>query len=173
MEPFVRDGGPDDAEDVLRIKTETWKTAYRGLLPQDFLDELRVELREVELWRARFAGAAERVVIGEAGGVSAGFSLFGSARDREIPGGEIYAIYVLSEHWSTGLGLALMNRSVARLREMGHAEAGLWVLESNVRARRFYERFGFTLSGRVQDVEGLPVAAPEVHYRLPLAADGA
>ncbi|MFF5207047.1 GNAT family N-acetyltransferase [Streptosporangium sp. NPDC000396] len=168
MGAFVRDGGPDDAEDVLRIKNETWKTAYQGLLPQDFLDDLRVEPRAVEVWRGRLADDALHAMIGEVDGEAAGFSLFGSARDEGLTGGEIYAIYVLSSHWSTGLGLALMERSTARLREMGHADVGLWVLEGNTRARRFYERFGFTPSGRTQDVEGMPFPVPEVHYRLSL-----
>ncbi|MER5322815.1 GNAT family N-acetyltransferase [Streptosporangium roseum] len=173
MGAFVRDGRPDDAADVLRVRTETWKTAYRGLLPQDYLDDLRVEPRAVEVWRGRLSCGAGRLVIGEAAGEVAGFGLFGPARDEGLTGGEIYAIYVLSAHWSTGLGLALMERSVARLREMGHTEAGLWVLEGNARARAFYERFGFTPSGRVKDVEGLPFPVSEVHYRLSLAGTGA
>ncbi|MDP9866522.1 MULTISPECIES: GNAT family N-acetyltransferase [Streptosporangium] len=173
MGAFVRDGGPDDALDVMRIRTETWKTAYKGLLPQDFLDALRIEPRAVELLRGRLAGGAEHLVIGEAGGEAAGFSLFGPARGEGLTGGEVYALYALSGHWSTGLGLAMMERSVARLRGMGHAEAGLWVLEGNARARGFYERFGFTLSGRAQDAAGLPFSVPEVHYRLSLAPAGA
>ncbi|MET8338694.1 hypothetical protein ABZV14_37405 [Streptosporangium canum] len=60
----MRDGHPDDAEDVLRVRTETWKAAYRGLfpglprLPQDYPDDPRVEPRAVEVWRGRLSLAA-------------------------------------------------------------------------------------------------------------------
>ncbi|GGS51189.1 N-acetyltransferase [Planobispora rosea] len=188
MGAFVREGVRDDVEAVLRIKNATWRTAYRGLLPQDFLDGLSVTRRAVEAWRGRIGSGAQHLLVGgpagnppgetdgEPDGETAGFSLYGPARDEGIGGGEVYAIYVLAGHWSTGLGLALMTRSVERLRELGHREAGLWVLEGNTRARRFYERFGFTPSGRAQDVEGMPFPAPEVHYRMslaPVSADSA
>ncbi|GIH99534.1 GNAT family N-acetyltransferase [Planobispora takensis] len=188
MRVFVRQGVPDDLEAVLRIKNETWKTAYRGLLPQDFLDGLSVTPRALEFWREWTTSGGGHLLVGGEGGDAdggpgeeiAGFSVFGAERDPEQGraaageggeaggGGEVFAIYVLPERWSTGLGLALMTRSVERLRELGHREAGLWVLEGNARARRFYERFGFTLSGRVQDVPGMPFPATEVHYRMPI-----
>ncbi|MBG0830727.1 GNAT family N-acetyltransferase [Planomonospora sp. ID67723] len=162
----MREGAPGDVEAVLRIKNETWRTAYRGLLPQDFLDGLSVTPRAVETWRARIGSGAQRLVVGETAGEVSGFALYGPAEDERIGGGEIYAIYVLAGHWSTGLGRALMTRATGHLAALGHRETGLWVLEGNARARRFYERFGFTLSGRVQDVDGLPFPVPEVHYRM-------
>ncbi|GIH90623.1 GNAT family N-acetyltransferase [Planobispora siamensis] len=196
MRVFVRDGVQDDVEAVLRIKNETWRAAYRGLLPQDFLDGLSVTPGALEFWREWTTSGGGHLLVGGRSGDTgggpgeeiAGFSVFGSERDPEQDpeqdrerdraadgeggeaggNGEVYAIYVLPGHWSTGLGLALMTRSIERLREMGHREAGLWVLEGNARARRFYERFGFTLSGRVQDVPGLPFPATEVHYRMPI-----
>ncbi|GAA3440811.1 GNAT family N-acetyltransferase [Planomonospora venezuelensis] len=165
----MRDGGPDDVGAVLRVKNETWRTAYRGLLPQDFLDGLSVTPRAVQAWRARIGSGAQHLAVGEAGGEVSGFVLYGPAEDEGTGGAEIHAIYVLAEHWSTGLGLALMAHAVGHLAELGYREAGLWVLEGNARARRFYERFGFTPSGRVQDVDGLPFPAPELHYRMALA----
>ncbi|MFF4777067.1 GNAT family N-acetyltransferase [Microtetraspora fusca] len=80
----------------------------------------------------------------------------------------MYAIYTLKECWSSGLGPDLMALSLARLTELGHGEAGLWVLEANPRARRFYEKSGFALSGRTQAAEISGVSLPEVHYRMTL-----
>ncbi|NRQ36763.1 GNAT family N-acetyltransferase [Nonomuraea sp. NN258] len=65
-----------------------------------------------------------------------------------------------AEEFSTGMGRALMAATVDRA---GAAELGLWVLRDNARARRFYERAGFTPSGRAR-TEGDPPLA-EVHYR--------
>jgi ribosomal protein S18 acetylase RimI-like enzyme len=92
--------------------------------------------------------------------------MYGPSRDDDIPGTEVYAIYVLPEEFSTGMGRALMAAAVAEL--PGAAEVGLWVLADNPRARRFYERFGFTLSGRSKTLPHPPLQ--EVHYRLRLPA---
>ncbi|MFC4061265.1 GNAT family N-acetyltransferase [Planomonospora corallina] len=164
----VRAGGPDDVEAVLHVKNASWRSAYRGLVPQDVLDGLAVTSRAVQAWRELIGSGERHLVVGEDGGRITGFSVYGPAEDAGIGGGEVYAIYVLAEHWSTGLGLALMTRSVDHLRELGHDRAGLWVLEGNTRARRFYERFGFAPTGRVEDVPGLPAGIPELHYGMTL-----
>ena len=85
--------------------------------------------------------------------------------------GEVMALYVVPEHWSTGAGLALMNAGVDHLVEQGLTEIRLWTIADNPRARRFYERFGFLLDGnsRVQPVgpgyEHLP-SIKHVRYTL-------
>ncbi|GAA3163745.1 GNAT family N-acetyltransferase [Planomonospora alba] len=156
---------------MLHVKNTSWRSAYRGLLPQDFLDGLAVTSRAVEAWRELIGSGERHLVVGEAGGRIVGFSVYGPAEDAAIGGGEVYAIYLLAEHWSTGLGRALLTRSVDHLRELGFDRAGLWVLEGNTRARRFYERFGFAPTGRVENVAGLPVEVPELHYGMVLAPD--
>lgn len=150
----VRDAVRDEAEEVLHVKNASWRAAYHGLLPDAYLDALTVTPAQVEHWQ-RMIGD-RRVLVAEAEGRIAGLSAFGQA--------EIYAIYVLPEHWSTGLGAALMTRSLRRLRELGYDTAGLWVFEANPRARRFYERMGFTLSGRSEIEEREEFAEPVVHY---------
>lgn len=167
MDFIVRDGLSDEAAEVLRVKNASWQAAYRGLLPDDYLDGLTVTPATLEGWRRMMAAHDRGVVVGESGQQIVGLSAFGPAAQGEA-GGEIYAIYVLPEHWSTGLGRALMARSLERLRELGHTEVGLWVFAGNPRARRFYERAGFTLSGRQETAEGPGFAEPEVHYRLAL-----
>ncbi|MEV0971271.1 GNAT family N-acetyltransferase [Microtetraspora glauca] len=172
----VRRGEPADAEEVLRVKNTSWQAAYRGLLPDAYLDALVVTPGAVAHWRAMMADPLRGVVVGEAGEEIVGLSAFGPVEDPVRDGGpdcEIYAIYALREHWSTGLGRALMTRSLDRLRELGHREVGLWAFEANARARRFYERIGFALSGRVQTMDVSGASFPEVHYRMALAADSA
>jgi hypothetical protein len=47
----------------------------------------------------------------------------------------------------------------------GYPSATLWVLEDNLRARRFYEREGWILDGGRRDEAFLGVTVPEVRYR--------
>jgi GNAT superfamily N-acetyltransferase len=86
----------------------------------------------------------------------------GPSRDR-APGGELYAIYVDPDSWSTGVGRALIARAEERLAEE-YDEATLWVLDDNPRARRFYERAGWAPDGASKREERLGVAALEVRY---------
>lgn len=60
--------------------------------------------------------------------------------------GEIVSIYFLPEYIGKGHGQALLNRCVEELNGKGYKNILLWVLEDNQRARRFYEKNGFTCS---------------------------
>jgi ribosomal protein S18 acetylase RimI-like enzyme len=53
--------------------------------------------------------------------------------------GEVYAISVDPRRWGEGIGRELLSASEEATRELSYREAGLWVLEDNPRARRFYE----------------------------------
>ena len=84
---------------------------------------------------------------------------------RDDDTGELYAIYVRPNSWSTGAGLALMDAGVDWLAERW-PEAVLWVAEENPRARRFYERYGW-IAGTTRVEEVVPGAhISEVLYRL-------
>lgn len=160
----------DDSEAIEHVRMATWRVAYQGIMPGPYLDALEVR-------PAMVRGRAEGIAAGVTAGVVAlrdgnlrGFSLYGRSRDQEIDGMEVYAIYVMPDEFSTGMGRALMAESVERVRGSGHAEVGLWVLADNARARRFYERFGFTASGRTKVLPDPPLE--ELHYRMPLTEAG-
>jgi ribosomal protein S18 acetylase RimI-like enzyme len=99
-------------------------------------------------------------------GVVVGFVSVGPADDKTLAAdvGELYAIYVHPSVWDVGAGRALMSRAVQALRELGYARAVLWVLGSNERARRFYERAGWTADGATKVEERPGVALHEVRY---------
>lgn len=82
--------------------------------------------------------------------------------------GEVYALYVTPAWWSTGAGRSLMGEALAALEADGYQRAVLWVLAANNRARRFYERAGFTTDGESNILAGLG-GVLEVRYARPLA----
>jgi ribosomal protein S18 acetylase RimI-like enzyme len=65
--------------------------------------------------------------------------------------------------WGKGVGHAMMEFALAELRRQGYHEVVLWVFEANDRARKFYERHGFTIDGAVKD-SGF-AGTQEVRYR--------
>ena len=60
---------------------------------------------------------------------------------------EVFAIYLAQQAAGIGIGRALFTRVVDGLQRQGYKQARLWVLESNSRARRFYEAAGWTPDG--------------------------
>jgi GNAT superfamily N-acetyltransferase len=77
------------------------------------------------------------------------------------------ALYVRPEAWGTGVAVRLHDRAVEALREAGVERARLWVLEGNVRARRFYERRGWVEDGTTREVP-FPPNPIDLGYSLAL-----
>jgi ribosomal protein S18 acetylase RimI-like enzyme len=175
----VRPASPEDAARLAAIHVRSWQVGYRGLLPEKYLDRLDPADR-VERWRRILLDtdwsrggvlvlAADGVLADDAGLV--GFAGFGPSRDADADPaqvGEIAAIYLLPEVWGGGLGRQLMAAAVALLAGAGYAQATLWVLDSNVRARRFYASCGWGEDGASRRDETLGFPITKVRFRRPL-----
>jgi ribosomal protein S18 acetylase RimI-like enzyme len=179
MPHTVRPASPEDAARLAAIHVRSWQVAYRGLLPQEYLDRLDPADR-VERWRRILLDTdwpRGGVLVLAADGVLAadaellGFAGFGPSRDADANPAqvaEITTIYLLPEVWGSGLGRQLMSVAVDRLAGAGYSQATLWVLDSNVRARRFYASCGWAEDGASQRDETLGFPITEVRFRRPL-----
>ncbi|HEX7168401.1 MAG TPA: GNAT family N-acetyltransferase [Acidimicrobiales bacterium] len=108
---------------------------------------------------------------GEALIAAAGDEVVGTVVARTDPHdpavGQLHRLYVLPELWQGGVGTALHDAAIDRLRARGFARAGLWVLERNTAARAMYERRGWVLvPGREMRYE--PSGVIEVRYEREL-----
>lgn len=165
----VRAATLDDAGDIERIRIAGWRTAYAGIVPQPYLDSMRLDEDTIAARRFRMASNPPevRTLISYGGESPVGFVVYGP--DRDVPSaGEIYALYVDPDAWSRGHGRALLGQAVRDLAADGYPEAGLWVLEGNAHARAFYERFGLSPTGQGQRFEVGDVGVPEVRYAMRL-----
>ena len=151
---------------VARVHVRSWQAAYRGLLPDDYLDQLRPEDRAPKYTFGNPDPLTPwTVVAGEKGSIY-GFATTGPARDRDLTEcGELMALYVDPERWGRGIGNALMSAARARLDELGFRNAILWVLEGNVRAERFYRIDGWTPDGLRRTKPAWGVTVDEVRYQ--------
>lgn len=131
-----------DASAIASVYVDTWRTAYRGLLPDDFLDALSHEGYE-ERWRRSLAAETTRTYVAVAGHDVVGFASGGRERAGEDGfGGELYAIYVTHDEQRRGHGRKLVEATARGLRELGLNDMIVWVLRDNHPARLFYERLG-------------------------------
>lgn len=132
---------------LARVHVASWQAGYRGIMPDQFLDGLSVARFETT-WREMMALASQTNLVCELNQEVVGFATCGPTRDFDqdpATKAELYAIYLVAAHWGKGYGHALGQRVRDELIESGYQEVTLWVLEANARARRFYEREGFTL----------------------------
>jgi ribosomal protein S18 acetylase RimI-like enzyme len=123
-----------DAHAVAQVHVASWRAGYRGLMPDEYLDELSIAQR-VALWETILADGETTVLVASDGDAIAGFVAFNAEK------AEIGALYVDPQRFRTGVGTALLTAVHERLAHK--AEVVLWVLEGNEAARAFYERHGY------------------------------
>ena len=162
---LLRPAEPPDAIAVARVHVRSWQVGYRGLLPDDYLDQLRPEERaEKYTFGSVDPGKPATIVAAEAD-VICGFVTTAPARDPDVAGyGELCALYVDPEWWGHHIGAALVSAARARLLDLGFRHAILWVLKGNSRAARFYRIDQWVADGRLRTISVWNIMVEEVRY---------
>jgi ribosomal protein S18 acetylase RimI-like enzyme len=193
---MIRAGSAADAAQVAAVQREGWFAAYDGIIAREIIDRVTApddgaRIRQTfrtRRWQRMIVAVAANPETPEPGESQAtpaapvvGYASFGPEVDvlgaswphpvsragREGLVAELYALYVRPARWSTGTGRALMDRVIARTSAAGYRDIVLWVLEENARARRFYERAGYSADGATNVLDRLG-GVLEVRYRRAL-----
>jgi GNAT superfamily N-acetyltransferase len=174
---LLRPARPEDALAVAGVHVRSWQAAYRGLLPDEYLDGLRPEERAARYDFTHIDPQVPHTIVavqhgGNEDGAILGFATTGPSRDTELEHwGELCALYVDPPHWNKGIGAALVRAAREHLASRGFRDAYLWVLAGNLRANRFYGIDGWAHDGtrRTDVVWGATV--DELRYRRRLELD--
>lgn len=168
-EYLIRRAAEHDAGRIAEIHVETWRAAYRGLIPEDYLAGLDVHRRAV-VWKSIIGAPEEVVLVAVRGDRIVGFCSFLPSRDSAAPPeiGEVAAIYVEPRQWGRGAGRSLMETALDHAGRHGFVAVTLWVLSTNEQAKRFYSQAGFSADGAVQDDKRLGFPIHEIRYRRDL-----
>jgi len=176
----IRRAGPEDASSIAGVYVRSWKGAYRGLIPQSYLDALDAQDR-IGVWEETLATSAWPrggviVLLGPAQpdaseGPVTGFVSFGPTRDDDLgnaPGvdtvGEVVTFYLEPAAFGSGGADLLMSAALVALGAAHYSTAMLWVLGTNARARRFYERRGWRPDGTTKVHDWGAFVATDVRY---------
>jgi ribosomal protein S18 acetylase RimI-like enzyme len=160
----IRRARSTDADRLSDVFEETWREAYRGLIPGVSLE--RMIARRGSPW---WLGAAQRrrpLVVVETGAGVVGYAVYGQARGRGLDAaGEIDELYILPTHQGLGLGRRLFRAVRNDLHDHGLHSLGLWALAGNDRAEAFYLGLGAAIVGQIRDsIAG--AVLPKVGYRF-------
>lgn len=139
-----RDASADDAALLSRIFCTSWRSAYRALIPEDYLrrmpDDSWVQTLRSWLGSGRMYG-----IIAAEGAEPVGAVIYGRGRDAGYEDwGEIVALYLLPDAVGRGTGTRLLQEALKLLHEDGYPRCYLWSIDGNTGAEAFYRKHGFS-----------------------------
>ena len=142
---LIRRAEAGDARAIAHVHVESWRSTYRGIVPQNYLDNLS-EWERAERW-GEMLQRDDEVFVAERDGQVAGFAMGGPSRDGvEGCDAELYAIYLLKDAQRAHLGADLLRELARSLSESGFKSMDVWVLAENP-SKAFYERMGAHSAG--------------------------
>lgn len=165
MDAQIRPALPSDVVAIADVNVRGWRVAYRGHVPDAFLDALDAS-RQAARWAQVIVDPAVTVLVSILSGSLVGFCSFLACRDDDAAPRtcELATLYVEPAHWRSGVGAALVGRVVELARARGFSRLSLWVLATNAPAQAFYEARGFAADGQSKTDSRLGVSLHEVRY---------
>lgn len=122
---LIRSLGPgDDRLALSRIYEESWRRAYLGIVPQEYLDAI-----PTGRWAPFFDAPGIHTLVALDGDSYAGTASFAASRFPQYRGaGKVISLYLLPEYAGRGYGRALLVTALDGLAALGYDGAFLWVL---------------------------------------------
>lgn len=141
----TREAAQSDVPAISRVHVDTWRTTYRGIVPDEYLANLSYERRENGWYqilnRAPEDGNFTYIAEDESGEI-VGFANGGVERTGDpVYRGELTAIYIRQSHQGQGIGRGLVQIVAERLDRLGIHSMLVWVLVDNP-ACQFYAALG-------------------------------
>lgn len=145
MEPLhIRKATIQDAFSLAKVHVDAWRSAYKQIIPQSYLDQLSYDERHamwIDILSKKNTLSIQLVAVDKENNI-VGFVAGGEAREPEFGyDAELYAIYLLPEYQGQGIGKKLILHLTEWLIQNGYHKLYLWVLEKN-KTRYFYEQLG-------------------------------
>jgi len=146
----IRRARPADADRLADLFDETWREAYRGIIPGVALERM-ISQRSSQWWLGATQRSRPLVVVEQEGSI-VGYAIYGPARGRMLQApGEIDELYIRPTYQGLGLGRRLFRAVCNDLGDHGLTRVGVWALEGNERACTFYAGLGGTAIGQAVD----------------------
>ncbi|QNU39537.1 GNAT family N-acetyltransferase [Geobacillus sp. 44B] len=140
---IIREAALSDAEGIAKVHVDCWRTTYKNIISDDFLNKLSYEQR-TKLWVQNISREDNYVYVAEnEEGQIIGFTDGGKEKSGKYPGydGDVTSIYILKEYQGLGIGRKLLRQLFKKFISLNIHSSIVWVLKDN-NSRFFYERLG-------------------------------
>jgi ribosomal protein S18 acetylase RimI-like enzyme len=151
-----RDGGPEDAGAIADVFARSFTATFGHLYPPEDLASFLAAMT-ADRFREQLSDPRFHFRLACDGDDLAGYIKLGPPElPVETPPNtiELCQLYVLERWHGEGIAHALMDWALGQARAQRAAHLQLSVYVDNHRARRFYERYGFTPVGRYDFMVG-------------------
>jgi ribosomal protein S18 acetylase RimI-like enzyme len=151
MTVTIRKAQIKDAPSLGHIQVTSWRSAFRNIASDDYLDHMVSEEHQSDDWKEIIADPEQVVYIAEMNGEPIGYA-WAHREDNEtiLWDAELISMHILPEYKRQGLGRRLFPTITKQLNEQGCSSIYLWVLKENHPSRKFYEALGGQLAGEHQ-----------------------
>ena len=145
---FIRKATETDAGSIAHLHAISWKSAYKNILPQEYLDN-DVESEKEAYWTGKMRNLNTNdfvLLMEKTEGEDQENTLIGFVavcESNEMGYGAIVDnLHVLPEEKGKKIGLRLLCMAAAELKQQGKDSFYLWVFDQNTAAREFYKKTG-------------------------------
>ena len=153
---IIRKAVPGDEQMLAYIQTESWKTAFAGILSPEELERCTNLEKAEQMYHSVLRREGCNMAIEFVADQPHCIAAWGTNRcDLGDTVGELISIHSLQNNWAKGYGSAMMEYVLAQLQQANYESVILWVFEANTRARKFYEKHGFELTEQKKQANGI------------------
>lgn len=169
---IIRKANINDAKEIAHIRVDGWKTAYKGLIPDSFLDTLNYDIEasriksKIDKTDPEFTSD---ILVYEEDSKVLAYAYYGKALDSSFANyqSEVLALYVLPAKKGMGIGTKLMNEIKELLSKQGYRNMIVWCLKGNYSSIKFYEHLGGVVKEeREFEIDGMKVTELGIVYEL-------
>jgi len=147
----IRKAELKDAPALGHIQVTSWRSAFRNIASDDYLDNMVSEENQAADWKEILADPEQVVFVAEMENKLVGYAWAHREDDESIEwDAELISMHILPKYKRQGLGRKLFAATATQLKEHGCKSAYLWVLEENHPSHKFYEALGGQLAGKHQ-----------------------
>lgn len=146
---IIRKMEEKDIEQVVDIQIGGWRTAYKGIIDEEFLDNMN---REEKINRRRNTYNQRLCIVAEDDREVVGFCNYYDRNDEDFLeyDAEIMALYVRPDKKNHGIGSLMFEYVRDYFKLNGKNKMILWCLKENYPSRGFYEKMGGKIVGEKQ-----------------------
>ena len=144
-----------DEKSLAYIQTESWKAAFKKIVPTDLLLECTQMERAIAMYKRLLEEQKGNGYILEVDGTPHCIAYWDATREKDMTGfAELICIHSLKDGWHKGFGSLMMKQILDDVKDAGYSKIMLWVFDNNIPAIKFYEKHGFIASGNKRSALG-------------------